>query len=160
MQTNSGSGTDAKLDDAVLASFLEKYKTESMIHGQPRNLLPLHPDITPTDLLNHHPCSIDNGYVVPFNASFPFGGIVDGIGREQGRWMCSTLIHGFMPLRIKRFSHRATLGQKVYVYKTSPSVVYSLSGHAGAEIGVLARIDNPGSGEVIVSFSLQHLPRP
>jgi len=145
-------------DDAGLAAFFEKHPTHNMFHGLRRNLLAFGPGVAPTDLMNKL-CSVDNGCVVPFRADREFAGVVDGVGREKGQYLASLLIEGFTPVRIKKFSHKAKPGTNVFVSQRNRSVIFSLSDHAGVEIGVLARIDNPGSGDVMVSFSLPQRPR-
>jgi hypothetical protein len=123
-----------------------------MRHGHERSLHPLSSDFPLTDFVNGDLCSIDRaGFVVPLHEALQFGGVLDGIGREQGQWKASFLIKGTISVPIPGLSSDTKLGCEVYAVRTGRDESFSLDG-IGAEIGKLLSIDNMETGECVVGI--------
>lgn len=132
-------------------------KTQDMFYGMERTLLPLSEAFPVTDFQKGDLCSVDReGSVVPLSDALPFGGVLDGVGQERGRWLCSLLICGTISVPIHGLTPDTKLGCTVYATRTGGDEHFSFDG-PGTVVGELCGIDSVERGIGIVAIKVKRL---
>ena len=116
--------------------------TQGMLHGLERRLFPSNQAFPFSDFADGDLLSIDrDGSVIPLTEGMRFGGVINGLGQERGRWKASLLIKGTIDISIQGLSPATKLGCKVFAVRRGRDESFSLDG-PGTVIGELIDIEN------------------
>ncbi|MBY0246028.1 MAG: hypothetical protein K2Q17_00060 [Nitrospiraceae bacterium] len=129
---------------------------------QERYRLPLGlgPKVKHWDIVDGDVVSVEDGRFVPFSPALGFGGIVEGIGDDFGRYVASVKTRGAVSCQVHGSGALVREGSKVFVRRDGDTTVFTVEEAGGALAGEILAIEDLSRSFAIVGFRLVDDVRP
>lgn len=151
LTSNVFSGVGCTRDEALRGGARQNLKQFNDGVARERVMMPLGLDAEHRDLVKGDLCSIQGGCIVPLADGLPFGGIIDAIGEERGRYVCSVWTRGAMCIHVSGLLKETRMGAPIYALRRDGRETFSLDGQ-GIAIGEILAVENMERGMGIVGF--------